>query len=494
MNSAYLHSVKEVITELHDRGFFSDCSALMTDSRKVGTQDVFLAVPGREFDPRVLADDLLENGRCGLVLAEYDEARTYKVAQVVQVKGLKNMLADLAKQYYGDPSKSMKVIAITGTNGKTTATRWLAQMLNMLGLKAGVIGTLGFGLPDELRQHSGLTTPDAVGVQRVLYAMHQEGFKWVCIESSSIGLDQGRLQGIHIDAAGFANLSRDHLDYHKTFEAYAEAKNKLAVWPGLKYAVVNQDDSNAVKFGELAEQNCVQVSTFGTQDADFKLSNIHPTKDGLAFELNGQMVQTALVGQFNAFNLALAFGILKAFGVAQDSKLLELLPKVTAAPGRMQVVNKHPMVVVDYAHTPDALQKALEALRPIVSALNQQSKLRGLVGCGGDRDPGKRPLMAQIATQCADMVYLTSDNPRSEQPERIINDMLAGVQDADKARVVVEVDRVKAIERCLSDSAINDVVLLAGKGHETTQTIGTKVLPHSDADCVRSYYSSGGAV
>ena len=493
MNSAYLHTVKEVIAELHDRGFFSDCSALVTDSRKVGPQDVFLAVPGGQFDPRMLADDLIDNGCCGLVLAEYDESRIYKVAQVVQVKGLANLLPDLAKQYYGDPSKSLNVIAITGTNGKTTTTRWLAQVLNALGKKAGVIGTLGFGLPDQLRQHSGLTTPDAVGVQRILHLMLREGFEWVCLEASSIGLDQGRLQGVHLHAAGYLNLSRDHLDYHGTLEAYAEAKNKLATWPKLQYAVANQDDPSALKFAEKARQAGAQVSTFGqSSEAGRVLGKIEQNANGLAFELDGHWVQTGLVGHFNAYNLALVFSLLLACGAGSKLQLLEPLSRVTAAPGRMQVVNRHPLVVVDYAHTPDALDKALEALRPMVASSSVGNKLRVAFGCGGDRDPGKRPLMAQVAVNKADVIYLTSDNPRSESPQQIIQDMLAGVPESDRHRVHVELDRKEAINRCLTDSAVNDVVLLAGKGHERTQTIGATVLPHCDTECVERYFSAGG--
>ena len=363
MKSAFLHSVSEVIGELHDRGFFADCSALMTDSRAVGPQDVFLAVSGQRFDPTSIADEMIEQGRCGLVLVPYDEARNYQSAQIIPVKGLEGMLAELAQQYYDDPSKVLKVIAVTGTNGKTTVTRWLAQALNALGQKAGVVGTLGYGLPDELKVDTGLTTPDAVGIQRVLYQLVREGFKWACLEASSIGLEQGRMDRVQVFAAGYSNLSRDHLDYHGTIEAYVQAKLRLVRSPGLQYAVVNQADAHAHHFGEQAKAQGVRVATFGVSgQTDIHLQNIQQTQFGLSVSLNGLVVETKLVGEFNAYNLALSFGLLRCCGVADDTLLCQALSQATAAPGRMQVVHRQPTVVVDYAHTPDALEQTLLAL------------------------------------------------------------------------------------------------------------------------------------
>lgn len=492
MNSAFLHSVDEVITELHDRGFFADCSGLITDSRKIGPQDVFLAVPGEHFDPRNLADELIEEERCGLVLVEYDDKRTYQSAQVVAVRGLKAMLPELARTYYGDPSANVHVIAVTGTNGKTTVTRWLAQVLNGVGLKAGVVGTLGFGLPDDLHEHTGLTTPDAVGVQRVLFQMKSEGFEWICLEASSIGLDQGRINGVHIEAAVYTNLSRDHLDYHGSLDAYAAAKNRLASWPDLSLAVVNHDDEHACEFGKIAQSLGVKVVHVGKRNsAQVQIGAVRLKAGGLALELAGTEIQTGLVGEFNAYNLAMVWATLVNLNVADSRKLMAQLGLVTPAAGRMEVIHRQPLVVVDYAHTPDALEKALAALRIHSGTDGKQHRLWALFGCGGDRDPGKRPLMARTAEQLADRLVLTSDNPRSENPETIVDQMKAGLAQCDADSVQVEIDRARAIEWCLSQAANDDVVLLAGKGHETYQIIGSESFDHSDIECVRQFYGEG---
>ena len=496
MISAYLHSVSEVLAELHERGFYADCSGLVTDHRRLtGPRDVFLAVPGEKFDPRNLADDLLIEQRCGLVLVDYDDQRAYQSASVLPVLHLKTMLADLAFGYYETPSDAMTIIAVTGTNGKTTVTRWLAQALNYLGKKAAVIGTLGYGKPDELKAHTGLTTPDVVGVHHLLHELRQDGFETVCIEASSIGLEQRRLACVSIDVALFTNLSQDHLDYHGDMAAYGRSKMILASWPTLRLAVVNADDSFGMEFLANVQRRNIDCSAVGRADtAECQILNVAHQEKGQRIELkiNGASTQidTSIIGEFNADNMALVFATLIRLGY-DASQVKSALAGVTPAPGRMQHIEGEPAVVVDYAHTPDALEKTLLALRPFAN--KRQGKLWVVFGCGGDRDRSKRPLMGAAAADKADFVVVTSDNPRSEKPENILQEIVDGIDKARQDKLHVEVDRVRAIEFAVAKASAKDVVLLAGKGHESTQTIGAQVIAHSDVQCAMSALGKRGA-
>ncbi|MAG82085.1 MULTISPECIES: UDP-N-acetylmuramoyl-L-alanyl-D-glutamate--2,6-diaminopimelate ligase [unclassified Limnobacter] len=496
MISAYLHSVSEVLAELHERGFYADCSGLVTDHRRLtGPRDVFLAVPGEKFDPRNLADDLLIEQRCGLVLVDYDDQRAYQSASVLPVLHLKTMLADLAFGYYETPSDAMTIIAVTGTNGKTTVTRWLAQALNHLGKKAAVIGTLGYGEPDQLKAHTGLTTPDVVGVHHLLHELRQHQFDTVCIEASSIGLEQRRLACVSIDVALFTNLSQDHLDYHGDMAAYGRSKMILASWPTLRLAVVNADDSFGMEFLANVQRRNIDCSAVGRADsAECQILSVAHQENGQRIELkiNGASTQidTSIIGEFNADNMALVFATLIRLGY-DASQVKSALAEVTPAPGRMQHIEGEPAVVVDYAHTPDALEKTLLALRPFAN--KRQGKLWVVFGCGGDRDRSKRPLMGAAAADKADFVVVTSDNPRSEKPENILQEIVDGIDKARQDKLHVEVDRVRAIEFAVAKASAKDVVLLAGKGHESTQTIGAQVIAHSDVQCATSALGKRGA-
>ena len=496
MISAYLHSVAEVLAELHERGFYADCSGLVTDHRRLtGPRDVFLAVPGEKFDPRNLADDLLREQRCGLVLVDYDDRRAYQSASVLPVLHLKTMLAELAFGYYETPSDAMNVIAVTGTNGKTTVTRWLAQALNALGKKAAVIGTLGYGEPDHLKAHTGLTTPDVVGVHHLLHELRQQKFDTVCIEASSIGLEQRRLACVSIDVALFTNLSQDHLDYHGDMAAYGRSKLILASWPTLRSAVVNTDDTFGLEFQvQVQSRNVECVSVGRSADAVCRIMNVSHQAHGQRIEVTSSsgtvQIDTAVIGSFNADNMALVFATLLQLGHSAD-KVVKALKNVTPAPGRMQHIEGQPAVIVDYAHTPDALEKTIQALRPFAD--KRKGKLWVVFGCGGDRDRSKRPLMGAVAAGHADCVVVTSDNPRSENPQDILNEIIAGIDKTHNDKVVAEVDRVQAIEYAISKASAEDVVLLAGKGHEDTQTIGKQVIAHSDAQCAASILAKRGA-
>ncbi len=496
MISAYLHSVSEVLAELHERGFYADCSGLVTDHRRLtGPRDVFLAVPGEKFDPRNLADDLLIEQRCGLVLVDYDDQRAYQSASVLPVLHLKTMLADLAFGYYETPSDAMTIIAVTGTNGKTTVTRWLAQALNHLGKKAAVIGTLGYGEPDQLKAHTGLTTPDVVGVHHLLHELRQHQFDTVCIEASSIGLEQRRLACVSIDVALFTNLSQDHLDYHGDMAAYGRSKMILASWPTLRLAVVNADDSFGMEFLANVQSRHIDCSAVGrAEHAECQILSVAHQENGQRIELkiNGASIQidTPIIGEFNADNMALVFATLIRLGY-DAGQVKSALAGVTPAPGRMQHIEGEPAVIVDYAHTPDALEKTLLALRPFAD--KRQGKLWVVFGCGGDRDRSKRPLMGAAAAKQADFRLVTSDNPRSEKPENILQEIVGGIDKVLHDKLYVQVDRVQAIEFAVTKASAKDVVLLAGKGHESTQTIGAQVIAHSDVQCAMSALGKRGA-
>jgi murE/murF fusion protein len=489
MNSAYLHSVAEVLDELHSHGFFADCSALISDHRALsGPQDVLIAIPGKKVDPRVWVDELLASHRCGLALVEYDEGRVYQSASVVPVRHLAEKLATLASVYYETAASSMRVVAVTGTNGKTTVTRWIAQALNALGVKAAVIGTLGYGLPDALKSHSSLTTPDVVGMHRVLHQLRLEGVQVVCIEASSIGLEQGRLQGVPIEIGVLTNLSQDHLDYHHSMEAYGQVKLLLASWPSLQLGVVNADDAFSESFRAVLQEHQKTCVTVGRDlGVDVQLISIDYVDGGLQLTLRHDeldLVFNANVqGEFNAENLALVYPVLLALGI--DEREIPLaLSQVSAPPGRMEKVVGRPCVIVDYAHTPDALERVLSALRPV--AQSQGGRLLVVFGCGGDRDRTKRPQMGEIAARLADVVILTSDNPRSEVPGHIIQEIREGIPS--NVDVLVEEDREAAVRRVAEMAEDSDVVLLAGKGHEQTQTIGKEVRPYSDVLVAQKYF------
>lgn len=484
MMSAYLHTADEVLAELHERGFFADCSALVSDSRQLqGSQDVFVAMPGAHFDPRSIADSLIHENKAGLVLVEYDERRVYESAAVVPVLGLRGLLGALAHAYYDKPSERLKVVAVTGTNGKTTVTRWLAQSIQWMGDKAAVIGTLGYGEPDALKKHSGLTTPDVLGMHGLLHALCCEGYEWVCLEASSIGLEQGRLAGVHIHCAAFTNLTQDHLDYHQSMQAYADAKMLLASWQGLGCAVSFVQDEHGLNFLNRATAVGAKVASVGRSEHDsVYLKSVKPMAAGLLLEFQAGdesfRMSVPVIGAFNAENIAVVYGILRSVGFDTDS-IVAALQRVSPAPGRMEMVSESPCVIVDYAHTPDALSKVLTTLRELVDTRSGQ--LAVVFGCGGDRDTSKRPVMGHIAAELADKVYVTSDNPRSESPSAIIEAVLHGVPTELMSKVRVEEDRGHAIERSIMESADEDVVLLAGKGHESEQIIGGQVISFSDA-------------
>ena len=451
--------------------------SLFADSRKAGDGDGFIAWPGAATDGR----DYVRAARAAGVracLIEHEGAQTYGFSDpgVATYKGLKAATGAIAAAYFEAPSEQLQVAAITGTNGKTTTAWWLAQALSRLGRKCGVVGTLGIGEPGDMVS-SGLTTPDPVLLQQQLRRFVNEGFAACALEASSIGIAEGRLDATCIKLAIFTNFTQDHLDYHASMQDYWQAKARLFNWPGLQAAIINIDDAKGMELCAALKSTDLDIWTFALgSSARLQARAIEQGMDSLDFDVvEGAQrcrISTRMVGRYNVANLLGVVAALRASGVplADAVRVCGDLPPV---PGRAETlrVQGRPLVVIDYAHTPDALEKILAALKPL--AQGRGGRLWCVFGCGGDRDAGKRPLMAAVAEKNADQIVLTSDNPRSEDPLTIIDQMSQGL--AKPLAVHVQTDRAAAIVQALALAQPNDVVLLAGKGHENEQEIkGTK--------------------
>lgn len=449
---------------------------LVADSRKLSAGDGFIAWPGAVVDARrFVPQALAQGGAACLVEEEGAEPFGFTEASIASMPGLKAQTGEVASEFFDRPSAQMDVIAVTGTNGKTSSAWWLAQALSAVGGQhgpCGVVGTLGVGQPPHVVS-TGLTTPDPVRLQQAFHAMRQSGFRSCAIEASSIGIEEHRLNGTQIRVALFTNLTQDHLDYHPSMEAYAQAKRKLFAWPGLQSAVINVDDAyGAMLANELAASTLDVWPVSCQQNARLTARSIAHTDTGLQFEVHEGatkvLLQTKLIGDFNVSNVLGVIAAMRAVGVPlvdAAAACQSLLP----VPGRMECIGQagEPLIAIDYAHTPDALSKAITALRPL--ATQRGGALWCIFGCGGDRDASKRPLMGCIAARHADQVVLTSDNPRSEKPEAIIAQILRG--QCSSKNISVQVDRALAIAQTVQKASAKDVILLAGKGHETTQEV-----------------------
>jgi len=461
---------------------------LCADSRRCAPGVAFFAYPGETADGRRYIEQAIGRGAAAVVweaegFAWNDSWRVPNTG----VSGLKTLAGSLAHEFYGRPSESLWTCGVTGTNGKTSCSQWLAALLGARGVKTAVIGTLGSGFPGALSaEHN--TTPDALELHRRLAELRRAGAQGVTLEASSHGLAQGRLNGVAFDCALFTNLSQDHLDYHGTLEAYAEAKSRLFDTPGLGVAVLNLDDVLGVRLAQHLAARGMRTIGYALSEAAVAPGSVteyiaarelHIAEAGTHATLGSSWgTVEARVGQPGRFNVANALGVLGclvAYGIP-FTEAAALLGSLPAVPGRMQRLGGEgrPLVFVDYAHTPDALEKVLQALRPIADA--RGGRLIAVFGAGGDRDPGKRAPMGAAASRHADRLVLTSDNPRSEQPLAIIAAVRAGVT----APCVEEPDRAAAIEGALREARSDDVVLLAGKGHESEQVIAGRRLPFSD--------------
>ena len=479
-------------------------AGITDDSRMVEQGDLFIAVPGLKVDGRDFIKDVEARNAAG-VLCESPAPHIEVSIPVVAIDNLKTRTGDIAGRYFGNPSSRLLVVAITGTNGKTSCSHFISQGLSAMGTRCGVIGTLGYGtlthldgglsspaLPGLLKPTSpggGLTTPGPIDLQKHLAYLVNDSCTAVALEASSHGLEQGRLNGTQIDVAVFTNMTRDHLDYHKDFEGYQKAKQKLFAWEGLKTAIVNRDD----EFGqELCETVSKEVEVFSTSisssEADIYCRDIQLDADGLSIDVSSPWgeasIKSSLVGRFNAHNLLSTLGVLGSQGHVFE-EIISAISNIGMVKGRMEVIRykNRTTVVIDYAHTPDALDKALQAIRE-----HYGGELWCVFGCGGDRDKGKRPQMGEIASTLADHVMITDDNPRSESSAIIADDIVKGLVPG--TDVQIETDRRTAIWKVLSDASPGDVVLIAGKGHEEYQEVSGKRLAFSDHQVVRDFISN----
>ena len=472
-----------------------EVTGLTLDSRAAAPGDVFLASRGTQRHGLHYARQAAARGAVAIVAeadSEWTAARAATVASdlqlpIIVVEDLGARVSQLAARFFGHPGARLRIVGVTGTNGKTTVSQFLAQALRG-DWHCGVLGTIGYGFPGAL-QTASHTTPDAVRLQSLLSDLLHQGARAVAMEVSSHALVQARVAAVPFHTAVFTNLSRDHLDYHGDMVSYAAAKTALFRTPGLSIAVVTTDDAAGRELLQDLTEPVIRVAV-GKAAGELRgpshyvqVERITSDGQGLSFDVRSSWgsgsVRTALLGVFNIENLALTLAVLLAWGVRIEDATARL-HRLVAVPGRMEAFGgaPRPLVVVDYAHTPDALHKALRALRS-----HTRGKLVCVFGCGGDRDPGKRPEMGGVAERAADRVILTDDNPRTEDGNAIIAAIRAGMSDPEQC--VVERRRAHAIRVAIDTAAAGDVVLIAGKGHEEYQQVGDKCLPFSDADHVR---------
>ena len=468
-----------------------DILGLQNDSRKVSLGDVFFAYPGAVVDGRLFMSDAVLLGAAAVV---YDPGESMPSilptsVPVVPIRHLFSVLALIAARFYNHPSRLLAITGVTGTNGKTSIAWQLAGAYDSLGLKAAYVGTLGEGRREALRPLLN-TTPDGLCLQRLLHEYQQNGLQRVCMEVSSHALHEHRTDGIDFSEAIFTNLSLDHLDYHHTMDAYAKAKAMLFAMPSLTSAVINHDDAYAATMA-AALPNACQAVMYGLQEgADVRAVSWCTHMRGSDMDITSPWgryeISVPLIGQFNVYNSLAVFSSLMTKGFA-TSDVLQVMSQLQASPGRMEIVSQTPLVIVDFAHTPDALENVLSTLTQL-----KQGRLGVVFGCGGDRDKSKRPLMGRIASQYADFVIITSDNPRSEDPDVIINEITAGLLPQTKMFTIV--DRKEAIYHALHRLESTDVLLIAGKGHEAYQQIGHTRLPFSDQAVVKEWLIKNGIV
>jgi UDP-N-acetylmuramoyl-L-alanyl-D-glutamate--2,6-diaminopimelate ligase len=482
------------ITEKEDRLIHN----IQTDSRKINEGDLFIALPQAES----FIDSALEKNVATILIDTQSNFTPQhldaKHCPIIKIDSLKQTIGTLAARFYHEASTKMHVVGITGTNGKTSCSQFIAQALSTLTIKTAVIGTLGTGFVDALHE-STHTTPDVIRNHQLLADFYQNNATHVAMEVSSHALDQGRIDGIQVKTAIFTNLTHDHLDYHQTLEAYGEAKKKLFIHPNLQQAIINADDP----FGKtllLALHPVLPCFAYALQPhADLAAlnipmviaKNIITNADGIHATVETpwgtNVLETHLLGRFNLHNVLATLTYLCSQNISLEAAL-NAVSKLHAVDGRMQRYGgiDSPLIVIDYAHTPDALEKALQALREHCTG-----QLYCVFGCGGSRDKSKRPAMGKYAETYADHLIITNDNPRHDIPEEIAADICKGLQHPEKA--TIELDRKQAIQDALTKANQNDIVLIAGKGHETTQHIGDHKIPFNDAHIVLHFLKTRGS-
>ncbi|HLV76647.1 MAG TPA: UDP-N-acetylmuramoyl-L-alanyl-D-glutamate--2,6-diaminopimelate ligase [Marinobacter sp.] len=487
--SALLQGVAEVPSV-----FDVTVHGLQTDSRSVRPGDVFIALAGAETAAEHYVDAAIIAGATAVLLETTEPGQCHERygALIVPVVGLRAELGRIAARFFEYPSHHLRVIGVTGTNGKTSVTQYIAQLLNQVGSPCGVLGTLGYGMPEHLLPATH-TTPDVVQVNRVLQRIRADGGRAAVMEVSSHALDQGRINKLKITGAVFTNLTRDHLDYHGTMEAYGEAKARLFQREELHFSVINFDDPFGRQLYGQLDGKCDRVRySLHEAQTELWLKEFEAQDSGFRALVDGQwgefQLQVPLLGSFNVSNVLAALATVLTLGVPLE-QAIDACSGLVPPPGRLErfAGAGDRQVVVDYAHTPDALANALAALRP-----HAAGKLICVFGCGGDRDAGKRPEMAAEAQKLADLVIVTDDNPRSEDPGKIAADIVRGFSDGTRFQVIH--NRAEAIAAAIAEAGPEDLVLVAGKGHETYQDVAGEKLPFSDAEQVRKHLKLTGGV
>lgn len=491
-------SLKNLLADWLDGEVTQDVmiTGLTLDSRRVHPGDAFVALSGGHTHGIKYIQDALSRGAVAVIVDKtvsgFDKKPDQTQVPSFEVDNLADELSAIAARFYGRPARHMAVIGVTGTDGKSSVSHYLAQALDQESAPAGIIGTLGNGLIGDLKP-SGFTTPDAIGVQAALAEMADKGARWVVMEASSHGLAQGRLNAVEFNQAILTQLTRDHLDYHGSHEAYVAAKRRLFEVPGLEYAILNLDDAFGFDLfsGQITASNRIGYSLATQQStADEQICwvrHLAVNADGFVMDVmtpwGEGRVESTLLGRFNAANLMAVLTSLLALGLALPDAI-DRLRWVFPVPGRMErfEAQNAPVAIVDYAHTPGALEAVLSSLREHDS----KARLSCVLGAGGERDSGKRPLMGSVAARLSDRVIVTDDNPRGEDPEAIIDEILSGMPNPDAAVIIR--DRKTAVNHALDTATPGEWVLIAGKGHETVQITATGTQPYSDRETVAAWY------
>lgn len=473
---------------IHTESLAVSVNSICLDSRSVKRGSLFIALSGFNVHGMDYAYQAQRAGAVAILVEDVKVDRAQVIGRqkplripIIEIERLGGKLGILAANFYGHPSKELKITAITGTNGKTSTAWLLTQMLKNLGCSASYMGTLGYGDLENLTSLDN-TTPSALAIQSILAEFVEKGVQHVCIEVSSHALDQQRIKGLLIDTAVFTNLSRDHLDYHRTMKAYAETKTRLFTEFSLNNVVINIDDDTGFSISNMQLQaDNISTCSVDRKKASFIAKDVKFSSSNIEFMLkhknNSQLVITDLLGRFNVENLLAVIAVLSGYGYKLD-EICRKIKGLSPVPGRMNRIacgENHPLIVVDYAHTPDALEQVLKALKEYKSG-----QLWCIFGCGGNRDKGKRPVMGRLAEKYADKVILTDDNPRFEDPDEII----AGIEFGMKNKAMVIRDRKQAITYAIDHCDSDDLILIAGKGHESIQEIKGRLLAFNDAEVV----------
>ena len=464
-----------------------EISSLLLDSRKVVANSLFVAIKGVELDGHQYINNAIEKGATVIVCEEFP-AELIPDITYVQVDDSRKAVAVMAANFYNEPSKELKLVGVTGTNGKTTVVTIAHQLFTKLGVKTGLLSTIENKIGTEVLPSS-LTTPDPITINKLLRTMVNEGCQLAFMEVSSHAVEQQRIAGLHFAGGVFTNISRDHLDYHKTFKAYIEAKQKFFTQlPKASFALYNADDKNGEIMVQNAKSYCV---SYGLKSlANHKVKILENTMEGLLLTMDGIDFYTKLTGDFNALNLMAVYATAILLGYDQMDVLANL-SSVQGAEGRMEKLISESKIValVDYAHTPDALQKVLSTINKTRSG---NEELITVVGCGGNRDKGKRPMMAKVAAENSTKVILTSDNPRNENPFEIIEQMSKGISVSQKSKVNSISDRKEAIQTAVTMANGGDIILVAGKGHEKYQEINGEKFPFDDMEVLQGAFKEFG--